>query len=72
MNVTVLRRNNTRPTMWDMLFQDRSFGNIHAIIYDVQQNYTCVVGDELMVIIDDKVRHVNMVVGTVEAKWSDM
>ena len=69
MNVSVLRRNIAHPTMWDMLFQDYYFENLHAIIYEVRRKHTCVDGDELIVIIDDKVRRVEMAYGSLEAKW---
>lgn len=69
MKVTVLRRNTAHPTRWDMLFQDCSFGNVDAIIRNVQQNYTCVTGDELIVIMDDEIRRVKMVPATLEAEW---
>lgn len=74
MNVTVLRQNPVCPSTWTMLFRDQEFGdgNIGAIIHDVKQNFPCEAGDELIVIMDDRVNRVTMVPATLEAVWFPM
>lgn len=74
MNVTVLKRDSRTSVGWTMLFRDQSFGkgNVDAIITCIQQHYMCEVGDELIVIMDDKVKRVKMVPATLEAEWLPM